>query len=260
MGQEAFDTGSYGDYISLGLLADRDTEAYRYAQEIRAKLNAGRAVTNIEMGQLTAAVYANALGVGEKRSERPPKEPDDSFWDEVFDEEENDDFRRELAEELGLDEPDGQEALTDEVPGNIVENNDETSPVASEVSRALIAEVQARGDKISPDKVLGITRDLSGQIVWLEKGHIDGKPSGLAHIMHDHEFDFKTKGIASNEIPSFVLTTVAKGKIIGYQGRGTGRAIYEIIYKGVKHQIAVSVGSNGYIVGANPARWEDKND
>jgi len=94
----------------------------------------------------------------------------------------------------------------------------------------------------------------------LEKGHIDGKPSGLAHIMHDREFDFKTKGIASDEIPSFVLTTVAKGKIIGYQGRGTGRAIYEIIYKGVKHQIAVSVGSNGYIVGANPARWEDKND
>ena len=65
MGQEAFDTGSYGDYISLGLLADHNTEAYRYAQEIREKLNAGRTVTNIEMGQLTASVYADALGVGE---------------------------------------------------------------------------------------------------------------------------------------------------------------------------------------------------
>lgn len=150
--------------------------------------------------------------------------------------------------------------MTDEAPGKIVENNDRIPPVTSEVSRALIAEVQARGDKISPDEVLGITRDLSGQIVWLEKGHLSGRPSGLANIMHDHEVDFKTKGIASNEIPSFVLTTVAKGKIIGYQGRGTGRAIYEIIYKGVKHQIAVSVGSNGYIVGANPTRWEDKND
>ena len=69
MGQEAFDTGSYRDYISLGLLADDDSEAYQYAQEIRAKLNRGRPVTNIEMGQLTASVYADALGVGEKRTE-----------------------------------------------------------------------------------------------------------------------------------------------------------------------------------------------
>ena len=77
MGQEAFDTGSYPDYISLGLLADHDSEAYRYAEEIRAKLNAGRAVTNIEMGQLTAAVYADALGVGEKRSAEAQEDTND---------------------------------------------------------------------------------------------------------------------------------------------------------------------------------------
>ena len=76
MGQEALDTGSYRDYISLGLLADHDSEAYRYADEIRAKLNAGKAVSNIEMGQLTAAVYADALGVGEKRSEEAREETD----------------------------------------------------------------------------------------------------------------------------------------------------------------------------------------
>ena len=84
MGQEAFDSGSYRDYISLGLLADHDSEAYRYAQEIRAKLNAGRAVTNIEMGQLTAAVYADALGVGEKWSGESREEPDDFIWDGTF--------------------------------------------------------------------------------------------------------------------------------------------------------------------------------
>ena len=87
MGKAAFETGSYGDYISLGLLADRDTEACRYAEEIRAKLNAGREVTNIEMGQLAAAVYAEALGVGEKRSEETREEPDEDLWDRVFDEE-----------------------------------------------------------------------------------------------------------------------------------------------------------------------------
>jgi hypothetical protein len=76
MGQEVFDTGSYEDYISLGLLADHNTEAYRYAQEIRERLNAGRTVTNIEMGQLTASVYADALGVGEKRSAETREETD----------------------------------------------------------------------------------------------------------------------------------------------------------------------------------------
>ena len=120
MGQEALDTGSYRDYISLGLLADHDSEAYRYAEEIRAKLNAGREVTNIEMGQLTAAVYADALGVGEKRSEEAREEPDEDIWDRVFDGEEDDDLQRELAEELGLDEPTGQEALTDEAPENTI--------------------------------------------------------------------------------------------------------------------------------------------
>ena len=102
MGQEAFDTGSYEDYIGLGLLADHDSEAYQYAQEIRAKLNAGRAVTNIEMGQLTAAVYADALGVGETQPERKLKEPDISLWDETLDEE--DAFQRDLTEALGLPE------------------------------------------------------------------------------------------------------------------------------------------------------------
>ena len=90
MGKEAFETGSYGDYISLGLLADRDTEAYRYAEEIRAKLNAGREVTNIEMGRLAAAVYADALGVGEKRSAETREEPDEEIWDRVFDGEDDD--------------------------------------------------------------------------------------------------------------------------------------------------------------------------
>ena len=253
MGQEAFDTGSYEDYISLGLLADHNTEAYRYAREIREKLNAGRTVTNIEMGQLAAAVYADALGVGENQPERKPKEPNISLWDEAFDEEE-DAFQQDLIEVLGLDEPVREEALTDELPGDIVEENFDIPPVTSEISRALIAEVQARGDKISPNEVLGITRDSSGQIIWLEKGHLSGKPSGLAHIMHDHEVHFNTKEIASSDIPSLVLTTVAKGKFVGYQGKGTGRAIYEIIYKGKKYKIAVSVGSNGYIVGANPCR------
>ena len=252
MGQEAFDTGSYREYISLGLLADHNSEAYQYAEEIQAKLNTGRKVTNIEMGQLTAAVYVDALGVGEKRSEETWEDTDDFIWDGVFDEENDSDFQLDLAEELGLDNPSGQEALTDVAPEDIVDSSYEIPPVTGAVSRALIAEVQARGDKISPDEVLGITRDLSGHIVWLEKGHLGERPSGLTHIMQEHEVHFNKKGIASSDLPNFVLIAATQGRVVGYQGRGTGRAIYEIIYQGKKFKVAISIGPNGYIVGANP--------
>ncbi len=48
------------------------------------------------------------------------------------------------------------------------------------------------------------------------------------------------------------MTAVTEGKIVGYQGRGTGRPIYEIEYNGKLQRVAVTVGDNGYIVGANP--------
>ena len=95
MGQEAFDTGSFQDYISLGLLADHDSEAYQYAQEIRAKLNAGRAVSNIEMGQLAVAVYADALGVGEKWNAEAAEDVDDILEDMPF--ESNDELNRRIG-------------------------------------------------------------------------------------------------------------------------------------------------------------------
>ena len=118
--------------------------------------------------------------------------------------------------------------------------------------RALIDEVQARGDKINPSDVIGITKDSSGRIIWLEKGHLGGKPSGLAHIMDAHESNFNAKGIASDDVSDFVLTAVSSGRIVGYQGKGTGRPIYEVDYHGKTYQVAVTIGDNGYIVGANP--------
>lgn len=117
---------------------------------------------------------------------------------------------------------------------------------------ALIDEVQARGYKIDPDEVIGITKDSSGRITWLEKGHLGGKPSGLAHIIDAHESNFNAKEIASTDISDFVLTAVSKGTIVGYQGKGTGRPIYEVEYHGKIYRVAVTVGDNGYIVGANP--------
>ncbi len=44
-------------------------------------MKAGREVTNIEMGRLTAAVLADALGVGEQQ---PTEAAEDPLWDGVF--------------------------------------------------------------------------------------------------------------------------------------------------------------------------------
>ena len=119
--------------------------------------------------------------------------------------------------------------------------------------KALISEAAARGDKINPREVIGITTEGSrNSIVWLEKGYLGSNPSGLTHIMDAHENHFIKKGIQSSVISDFVLTAVSKGKIIGYQGKGTGRPIYQVKYGGKNHTVAVTVGRNGYIVGANP--------
>ena len=120
--------------------------------------------------------------------------------------------------------------------------------------KALIDEVIAKGEKITPSDVIGITRDANNRIIWLEKGHLGARPSGLAHIIDAHESQFNQKGIHSADIPDFILTTVAKGEIVGYQGKGIGRPIYKINYNGTEYHVAVTVGDNGYIVGANPKK------
>lgn len=49
-----------------------------------------------------------------------------------------------------------------------------------------------------------------------------------------------------------ISVSLENGKIVGYQGRGTGRPIYEFTYNGEIHKVAITVGNNGFIVGANP--------
>ncbi|WP_269450396.1 hypothetical protein [Pseudodesulfovibrio piezophilus] len=42
------------------------------------------------------------------------------------------------------------------------------------------------------------------------------------------------KGISKNEIPDFLQQALAKNNVIGFQGKGKGRPIYEFVYKGKK--------------------------
>ena len=82
--------------------------------------------------------------------------------------------------------------------------------------KALIDEVIANGYKISPEKVVLITRDPTGKIVWLEEGN---SSSGLQHIIDRHGHEFNGKGIANSDIPDYVLEAVYQGNIVGTQGK-----------------------------------------
>lgn len=119
---------------------------------------------------------------------------------------------------------------------------------------ALITQVEQSGKKISIEDIIGIVKDPVGKVVWLEKGHLGAHASGLAHIIEEHGSQFNGKGISNTEIPQYLMTAIKYGEIVGYQGRGNGRPIYEFKYEGKTHRVAITIGSNGYIVGANPQK------
>ena len=48
------------------------------------------------------------------------------------------------------------------------------------------------------------------------------------------------------------MNALENGNIVEYQGRGTGSPIYEFTYNGERHNIAITVGNNEFVVGANP--------
>ncbi len=69
--------------------------------------------------------------------------------------------------------------------------------------------------------------------------------------MNNHRRDFAQRNISEAEIPDAVMAAVISGEIVGYQS--PTRPIYQVTFNGVTQLIAVTVGSNGYLVCANPA-------
>jgi YD repeat-containing protein len=118
------------------------------------------------------------------------------------------------------------------------------------VDEAHVAELVANGVKFTPDALLATGRNAAGRVVFLESGNAR---AGLQHIVEQHGADFAKIGVPEADIPSVVMRAVTEGKVVGYQGRDQGRAIYEILLHQQNQRIAVSVGNNGFIVGANPA-------
>lgn len=116
-------------------------------------------------------------------------------------------------------------------------------------NKALVDELVSSGEKCKPENIVGITKTASGKIVWLETGT---KRAGLNHIIEEHGSQFCGKGISNDEIPNYIMEAVRQGNIVGYQGKKKPRTIYEFVYEGKKQRVAITIGPNGFIVGANP--------
>jgi hypothetical protein len=83
-------------------------------------------------------------------------------------------------------------------------------------------------------------------VVFLEKGN---SRAGLQHIVERHAGDFANVGVPQDKIGKLVFAAVTTGKVVGAQRT---RPIYEVFFEGKLYRLAVSVGDNGFIVGANP--------
>jgi hypothetical protein len=112
---------------------------------------------------------------------------------------------------------------------------------------SLLEELAQQGVKHTPEQVVAIARDAAGRIVFLEEGNTR---AGLRHIVEQHGADFTRRGIPEERIPEAVLAAATLGRHIGTQGT---RPIFEVDFDGQTQRIAVTVGANGFIVGANPA-------
>ncbi|MEJ7137376.1 DUF637 domain-containing protein [Amphibiibacter pelophylacis] len=117
------------------------------------------------------------------------------------------------------------------------------------VSTILLNELTANGVKFTPENVIATARGPNGQVVFLET---ENSRAGLQHIVGEHANDFANIGVSPAEIPNVVMQAVSQGKIVGYQGVGVGRPIFETVINGQPRRFAITISDNGFIVDANP--------
>ena len=106
------------------------------------------------------------------------------------------------------------------------------------------------GVKVTPANVVDIRTLPDGRTVWLETG---SDSAGLEHILNRHARDFANKGISSDQIPLVVMDALAQNNVVGTNGSAN---VYRLIVDGQEKNIAIGVGSNGFVVRANPvSEW-----
>ncbi len=132
------------------------------------------------------------------------------------------------------------------------------SKVKELTKKCMIDQLTKAGVKFNPDDVLFVTKDKTGQLVWLEKGN---KAAGLEHILYGdgrsrgHASDFKKAfGLDSNQVAGYLQKVITYGSIVSNTVKPVGNRMgFERIYSYQgNYYIVTGIGSNGFIVSAYP--------
>ncbi len=123
------------------------------------------------------------------------------------------------------------------------------------VRAAHVDEMVANGVKFTEQNLVMTGKTPGGQVVFLETGN---SGAGLQHIVERHGGNFAAKGIAESQIPSAVMNAVTRGQVVGTSGSGANLApVFRVRIDGVTQYMRVGIGSNGFIVQANPvSTWK----
>lgn len=132
------------------------------------------------------------------------------------------------------------------------------------IDEDLVKELEKNGVKFSRGDMVFITRDATGQIVWLESGN---SGAGLEHILHGdgttkgHADNFKEAlGLSESEVPGYLHRVITHGEVISNQLKplSNGRMGYtRVYYYGGRCNIITGIGTNGFITTAFPTRRSD---
>ena len=126
------------------------------------------------------------------------------------------------------------------------------------VKQNMLEQLEKAGVKYTPEDVLFVTKDKTGQLIWLEKGN---KNAGLEHILNGngskpgHAFDFETKHSVerdnlTNHLKNCITHWNVEYSILTVKN---GREGYEKLYSSQNQYYLVSgIGKNGFIVTAYP--------
>ena len=139
----------------------------------------------------------------------------------------------------------------------VAENEAKLKELATQpmIDEALVAELERDGVKFTRKDMLFVTRDKTGQIVWLEKGSVG---SGMKHIKsrgHDEQIA-KAFGIPKAEVGVYLRNVMSHGDIVSSEFKLIGRRMgYErVYYYEGEYAIVTGIGTNGFIVSAYPHR------
>ena len=151
-----------------------------------------------------------------------------------------------------------ESSLVNEVALGIIDTLDISPEWKELIKIAAISNVKMTVEKVVRIWQIDQNREIPGlekRILWVE----DNLPQAGYQHMLKHRLEFEQIGITKDQLSEVAEAATSVGIPGGQQGKkGTrlGRPIFGLFFYGKPLAVAVSVGSNGFVVGMNRASWE----